>query len=92
MLLICVPFAKVLHKIPYVVIHSGLDVLGCLPLNDSQDVREIHFWKCGSPPSLCIFSPPLSFACESSLQKFVKKPHSMCKGQSAVSGVPLEEI
>lgn len=43
MLRICIPFTKVLHKIPYVVIHSGLDVLGSLPLNDSQDVCEIHF-------------------------------------------------
>lgn len=43
MLLICVPFAKVLHKIPYVVIHSGLDVLGSLPHNDSQDVCAIRF-------------------------------------------------
>lgn len=64
MLLICIPFPKVLYKIPYVVIHSGLDVLGSLPLSDSQDVCEIHFCKCGSPPSCCIFSPPFSFVFE----------------------------
>lgn len=74
MLLIYVPFAKVLHKMPYVVIHSGLDVLGSLPLNDSQDVCEIHFCKCGFSPllSIHIFSPPFPFACKSSLQKFTE--------------------
>lgn len=34
-LLISIPFPKVLHKVLYVVIYSGLDVLGSLPLSDS---------------------------------------------------------
>lgn len=72
MLLIYVPIAKVLHKIPYVVIHSSLDILGSLPLNDSQDVCEIHFCKCGFPPFLHIFSPPFPFAYKSSMQKVIE--------------------
>lgn len=72
-LLIYVPFAKVLHKMPYVVIHSGLDVLGSLPLNDSQDVCEIHFCKCGfSPPTFHPYIlPPLPLC----LQIFTSKVH-----------------
>lgn len=79
------PFAKVLHKIPYVVIHSGLDVLGSLPLSDSQDVCEIHFCKCGSPPSRCISSPPFPLFSSS-----LNKSHGACEGQSAVSDIPSE--
>lgn len=60
-LLIYVPIAKVLHKIPYVVIHSSLDILGSLPLNDSQDVCEIHFCKCGFPPFSPHILPSLPF-------------------------------
>lgn len=75
-----------LHEIPYVVIHSGLDVLGSLLLNDSQDVCEINFCKCGSPPPLlsaysALSSFRVSFQCKGSLSK----TYSLYKEQSAVS-------
>lgn len=92
MLLICVPFPKVLHKIPYVVIHSGLDVLGSLPLNDSQDICEIHFCKCGSPlPS--VYSPlPSPLLVSLHCNSLLNRTGSTCKGQSAVSSLPSEDI
>lgn len=82
-----------LRKIPYVVIHSGLDVLGSLPLNDSQDVCEIHFCKCGSPPfPLYILPSFLPWLARLHCKNLLNKTHSMCKGQSAVLTVPSEEI
>lgn len=91
-LLIYVPIAKVLHKIPYVVIHSSLDILGSLPLNDSQDVCEIHFCKCGFPPFPPHILPSLSLC----LQIITAKGHwiknNICKGQSAVCGVLSEML
>lgn len=81
-----------LHKIPYVVIHSGLDVLGSLLLNDSQDVCEINFCKCGSPPLPTLYSPLSSFLVSFRCKGSLNKTHSMCKGQSALSGVLAGEI